>query len=110
VQIEVGNVKDKINELISDSQRKFQRVDFELSNVRTELKEVSEKNNSFKSDLMNALRDIKEICRTNSTAINKLNDDVNIIKSDLLSRIESLNRHNDDTLKQIHENNMELAN
>jgi len=105
----VSHVKDKVNELISDTQKKFQRIDFELSNVRSEHKDILDKNSTFKQDLMQALREIKEICRTNSTSINKLNDDVNIIKADLLGRIDELTKHNEDTLKQIHESNLELS-
>lgn len=99
-----------MNDLISDSQKKFQRVDFEIINIRNELKEMTDKNSTFKSDLMNAIREIKDICRTNSTSINKLSSDISIIKDDLGVRIGTVAAHNDDTLKQVNECNLELNN
>lgn len=83
VQVECSSVREKVNELIADSQKKFQRVDFDISNLRGELKDQATKNLTFKNDIMNAIREIKDICRTNSTSINKLGEDLRAVRDDL---------------------------
>lgn len=107
--MEISSLKEKINEVINDSQKKFQRVDFELQSLRGDMKEMTDKNSSFKGDIMTAIREIKEICRSNSTSINKISDDMSIIKEDLVTRIEIVHKQNEEAFRQIQENSMEVS-
>lgn len=99
-----------MSEVVSDVQKKFQRVDFDVSNVRNEIKELTDKNSQFKSDIMSAIREIKEICRTNSTSINKISDEINILKDDMHLRVETVVKSNEELSRQIHDNYMDLSN
>jgi len=74
------------------------------------LKEYTEKNNTFKQDVLTAIKEIKDICRTNSTSINKLSDELNILKDDFSLRLNDVNRNSEENMKLIAEYSNDLNN
>jgi len=95
---------------VSDTQKKFQRVDFDLTNLRNEMKDLSTKNLTFRNDILGAIREIKDICRTNTAAINKLIDDVKVIRDDLTFKIDAGNKNIEINIKEIGDLGTDLNN
>lgn len=95
---------------MSDTQKKFQRVDFDLTNLRNEMKDLSTKNLTFRNDILGAIREIKDICRTNTAAINKLSDDVKVIRDDLTFKIDAGNKNIEINIKEIGDLGTDLNN
>lgn len=89
--------------MISDTQKKFQRVDFDISNLRDEMKDLATKNLTFRNDILGAIREIKDICRTNTAAINKLSEDMKIVRDDLTYKIDVTGKSIDTNVKEVGE-------
>jgi len=101
IQAETSSIREKVNEVISDTQKKFQRVDFDLSNLRDEMKDLATKNLTFRNDILGAIREIKDICRTNTTAINKLSEDMKIVRDDMNYKIDVTSRSLDSNITEV---------